>query len=100
MKFKKLAGLGEIPYEQQLYIAAFSRCSCRLRGGEKLLRRVCEEVGGEDYSRALWRVMTTGDSVRRVAMDCYMSEALLYRLRNKAYRMLWKELFITKKEER
>lgn len=51
---------------------------------QERIRRICREQG-DQYEDALFRIMTTTDSIRKIAIDMAISESTLYRLRYKFY---------------
>ena len=84
MSFRKLQGV-RLPEEKQglVYFICQSEKSQPKKIREKI-QRLCDEVGGS-YSAALWDVMCTGKSMTRIAMEHYVSDRTLYRLRKKFY---------------
>ena len=58
-------------------------------GKKKKIERICREVvQGDEYDyRALFTVLTTQKSIRRIAFDNFVSERKLYYLRKKFYEM-------------
>lgn len=46
--------------------------------------RLCDKCGGA-YSAALFRLMTTDESVTKISMDFYLSEMTLYNMRKAFY---------------
>ena len=82
--FKKMRGC-TLSYDKQGYIYFVCKNYHTQRGEVKAkIRSLCDEVGGA-YSAALFRVLTTNVSIRRAAMEGYLSERLLYDLRVKFY---------------
>ena len=84
MGFRKLQGV-QLTEEKQGFIRymCLNEESLPTRMREKI-RRHCDTVGGA-YTDALWEAMCTNRSIRAIAMDHYISESLLYRLRKKFY---------------
>ena len=89
--FKKRRGI-KVPYRQQGLI--FFTC-LTYREQPKCVRekieRLCRETAGEEYSAALFELLTTERSVRSVAVDRAVSESQLYKLR-KAFYEAWKSV--------
>ena len=46
---------------------------------------ICKDVSGDYYYNDLFYLITTGKSVRTVAMERHISETVLYELRGKFY---------------
>lgn len=85
MTFKKLRGVN-LPYNQQGLIAFTCRTySSQPEPVQRKIANLCKNVGGEEYSEALFMVMTSEMSIPRIAMTYYVSEPTLYRLRKKFY---------------
>lgn len=94
MEFKKIRGLYDMPYMDQLYIWAYCRVAGKLRGeADMRVQDVCIKVGGEDHCDDIYQVIALGKPVRRVAIERYLDERTLYTLRAKAYRELHRRLF-------
>lgn len=92
--FKKIRGLGEMPYLEQLYIWAYCRVAGKLRGGaEARVRDVCMKIGGEYHCDDIYQVIALGKPVRKTAIDRFLDEKTLYSLRAKAYKELHRRLF-------
>ena len=85
MGFKKKRGI-KLSYRKQglIYFTCLDYES-QDRDTKAKIRRLCREIGGEDYFRALFAVLTTEQSVRRIAMERAVSETHLYRLRKQFY---------------
>jgi|GEM_PF-591345 len=78
--FKKMRGL-RLPYAVQGRIFFTCLCYDILTPREKRrIERLCGEVGGE-HRRALFALLTGRGSVISTAMNSYVSESTLYRLR-------------------
>lgn len=84
MSFKKLRGV-RVPEERQGLIRYtclnYAAANERTR---KKIERLCRACGGE-HERALFAVMTTRQSVTSIALEHYVSEAALYRMRRDFY---------------
>lgn len=82
--FKHMRGCS-LTYDKQGYIFFMCRNYKHMSPRVKSrIRRLCEEVGKE-YSTALFQVLTTQRGVRKVALDCYVSERQLYELRKRFF---------------
>lgn len=89
MAFKKMRGC-KLSYDKQGYIYFLCKnYAAQPEEVKKKIRTLCDEVAGE-YSAALFSVLTTGKSVRKVAIEHYISEPQLYRLRLQFYQS-WNE---------
>lgn len=78
--FKKMRGCS-LSYERQGYI--YFTCKNYNKQPKEVkdkIDRLCKEVGGE-YAPTLFRILTTNVSVRRAAIEGYISERRLYDLR-------------------
>lgn len=84
MGFKKLRGV-RLPEEKQGLIryTCLNYAAADRRTREKI-ERLCQKCGGE-YERALFDVVTTRRSITAIAMEHYVSETLLYRMRRDFY---------------
>jgi len=84
MGFRKLCGVA-LPEEKQGLIryTCLNEASQPKRVRDKI-QRLCDAVGGE-YADALFEVMCTKRSIMKIAMEHYISESQLYRLRKKFY---------------
>lgn len=82
--FKKLRGV-DLPYNKQGEI--YFVCQ-NYRGQPKKVRdkidRLCREIGRE-YADALFEMVTTDKGCTAIAMEHYMSEMTLYKLRRRFY---------------
>ena len=84
MSVKKLRGVN-VPYKKQLLIRAIClNYNDRPQREREKIDRLCLRCGGE-YHEALFRVMTTQDSIVSIAQRYYVSEGTLYRIRKKFY---------------
>lgn len=91
MTFKKLRGI-RLDYAAQGYIYFLCRNYYRIGDGDRSdIDVICAEVGGA-YGHALFRVLTSEASIRRIAVDEFVSEATLYRLRARFYLRAWEEM--------
>lgn len=84
MTFKKIRSIN-LPYTRQGYI--FFTCQTfysQPPDTQDKILKLCADTGG-DYCDALWLILTTLTSIRRIAIDCNVSERTLYRLRAKFY---------------
>lgn len=87
MSFRKLRGV-PLPYERQGYIYFLcATYAAQPADIQKRIRRLCDDIGGEDYSAALFAVLTQAGrrSVERIAADHATSATQLYRLRRQFY---------------
>lgn len=84
---KKIRSL-KMPYDCQLDIYRTCQAYPRLEAIKReKIEKLCNEVvqGDKNDFRALFAVLTTKKSIRRIAIECYMSERKLYYLRQKFY---------------
>ena len=90
MGFKKLRGV-RLPEEKQ-GLVRYTCLTCELQPKwiQDKIQRLCDEIGGA-YSAALREVMCTKRSITSIAMERYVSERTLYRLREKFYEAWWKK---------
>ena len=87
--FRKMRGIS-LPYRVQGLI--FFTCQCydilppqQRKQIDDTINKVC----GDSYPEALKAMLTTPQSVCALAMDHYVSETTLYRLREKFYLEYW-----------
>ena len=52
---------------------------------QEKIKSLCEEIGGAEYSAALFAVLTSPTSIRAAAQKYYISESQLYKLRKRFY---------------
>lgn len=89
--FRKMRGIA-LPYRVQGLI--FFTCQCYdilPPRQQKKIDDTIAQVCGDTYSEALKAVLTTSRSVCAIALDHYVSETTLYRLREKFYLEYWGE---------
>lgn len=84
MSFKKLRGV-RLPEEKQGLIryTCLNYAAASRRTRDKI-ERLCRECGGE-HERALFAVMTTKRSITSIALEHYVGERTLYRMRRDFY---------------
>ena len=84
---KKIRSL-KMPYarQQTIYRTCQNYINLPWEKQEKI-KRLCREVvrGNDEDFRALFDVLTTEKSIRRIAFEHYMSERKLYYLRKQFY---------------
>lgn len=83
--FKKRKGI-KLPYNKQglIYFTCLDYKN-QPREIQDKIKRNCEEVGGEEYKKALFEFVTTDKSAVSISMKNYLSEGTLYVLRKKFY---------------
>lgn len=84
MRFKKRRGI-HLSYNRQGLI--YFTCMDAKNQPEEVQRKIlnlCMKAGGV-YYRALYDVVTSEDSIRRIAIRHHVSETLLYKLRKTFY---------------
>lgn len=83
--FKKRRGIN-VPYNKQglIYFVCLDFKNQPRKVQEKILR-LCEEIGGDEYKKALFEFVTTDASAVKVSLKHYLSEGTLYVLRKKFY---------------
>lgn len=93
--FKKRRGI-ELPYNKQGLI--YFTCANYYDMPEDIQVKIvelCKEIGKE-HSQVLFEVMTNSSkSIRKLAMEYYVSEMTLYRKRKKFYEMWEKRLSVS-----
>lgn len=72
------------PQKQMLIRAICLNYDDRPKWEREKIKRLCDKCGGA-YSAALFRLMTTNDSVTKISMDYYVSERTLYNIRKAFY---------------
>lgn len=88
--FKKLKGIN-LPAQKQMLIRAIClNFDERPKWEREKIQRLCDECGGA-YSAALFRLMTSTDSVTKISMDYYVSESVIYRIRKEFYESWYKK---------
>ena len=75
-----------LPYNEQGYIYFV----CKTFGNQPKetqgrIKSLCEEIGGTEYSAALFAALTSPISIRAAAQKYYISESQLYKLRKRFY---------------
>lgn len=83
--FKKMRGI-RLTYDEQGLV--YFTCRNIKKQPQKVRDRIlnlCLEIGGAEYYKALYAVLTTERSVRSIAMENCVSESQLYRLRKLFY---------------
>lgn len=82
--YKKLRGV-KLPAKKQMLIRAIClNYDDRPKWEKDKIKRLCDKCGGA-YSAALFRLMTTDESVTKISMDSYLSEMTLYNMRKAFY---------------
>lgn len=91
MVFKKLRGCS-LTYNQQMLIRATClNYSIMPENVQHKINNLCLECGGE-YYEALFRVLTTQQSIRYIAIEENVSESQLYRFRLKFYEKFYNKI--------
>ncbi len=83
--FKKKKGI-KVPYNKQglIYFTCVNFKDQPRKVQEKI-ERLCEEIGGDEYKKALFEFVTTDSSAVKISLKHYLSEGTLYVLRKKFY---------------
>lgn len=68
-----------LSYERQGYIYFVCRSYHRLARDDQEAISACAETSCGEYAKAVMRLVTSGDSYQRVAIEHYMSVNTLYR---------------------
>ena len=85
MRFKYKRSIKEVDYNMQGFICFVSRQYKKLpREGQKAIRRLCREAGGE-HADALFEFVTTDSGAVEVCARFYISESTLERAVRKYY---------------
>ena len=84
MGFRYKRGI-RVDYDRQGYIFFLCRRFRHLpKEKQRVIRDLIEQAGGE-YSRALFRFLTTKESAVKICREEYLSEATLYRAVKRFY---------------
>lgn len=80
-----------MPYKKQGLIHFTCLNFCDLPEAERQkIAGLCEQVGGREYAKALFDLMTKDIGVRAAAAKYYCDETTLYRMRNRFYEAWYK----------
>ena len=96
--FKKRKGIN-VPYNKQglIYFMLHDFKDQPRKVQDKIVS-LCEEIGGDEYKKALLEFVTTESSAVKVSLKHYLSEGTLYVLRKKLYEKWYSEMLAEKRK--